>query len=190
MQVALKYLKSTRLTWSRVYGAQGDPQSMLPARDLVLAAIRSRLDEGLHKRIADKNRIVRDWSVFVSWIWHGYWQVTFKATLEEGVTPDQVKTAFDAYLSQLVEAGMSEVNFERLKKRTLALLQRRWERPNKAAFSFLNGIAYHGYDFAWNWLDIVREMTREDTERFLSVFKAEPVRNGTLIRIPGGRINQ
>ena len=58
---------SQRIVWSRLYKADVHWREALPAINLIVSAIRSRLPEGLHDLIAEERRIVSGWSVAITW---------------------------------------------------------------------------------------------------------------------------
>ncbi len=182
-------ISNTNFTWKRIYRAGKNWRNQLAARNLLLKAISSRLPEGLHDRIGEENRIVKNWSISISWPAHGYWQTSFSATLAEGTDVETVKKAINTYLDELATTGISKKSFARLLKRSIRSEKRKWQNPDVAASSFFDDMATYGYRFAWSWPRQLAALNPDDITNFLQGFK-KPLREATLILEPKEPANE
>ncbi len=182
-------VQSTRFSWNRIYHSGKNWKRYLAAKQLLLNAIGSRLSEGLHDRIAEDDRIVRNWSFSIGTPIDGYFSMRFGATLADGADVNQIKLALNAYLAELSQNGVSDKSFARLKKRIKKSIQRKWENPDHAAAGFAGAIADFGYNFAWNWPQEIDATRPQDIADFLNSLK-KPVRDGTLILAPEESTNE
>jgi zinc protease len=174
--------QSIKLSLSKVISGPTSWRAVV-ASSILQDAMRSRLPDGLQDRIAEENRLVQNWSVSVSQLLEGVWQVDFSATVENGVAPETVRAAYEKYFSEFAEKGLSQKSFERLKARNFLLSE--WESP-EARFASLGGDTVEfGYGKAISYLDELGEVKVEDVNALLKILQ-RPGRVGQTLLIPEG----
>jgi predicted Zn-dependent peptidase len=175
-------VRSLRLAVSKIIAGPSSFRSVAAAA-ILQDAIRSRLAEGLQDRIAEENRIVQDFGVSISRLFDGVWQLDFNANLVDGAAPADVRKAFETYMNEFTAKGLSQVSFDRLKKRYS--LYNDWENPATRAGGIANDAMTFSYEKAMNYPDEVQAVTLQDVNDLLSVIN-KPGRVGVLLMKPEG----
>jgi predicted Zn-dependent peptidase len=174
--------RSVKMTLSKIVSAPTTWRSVV-ASSILRDAIRSRLPEGLQDRIAEDNRLVQDWSVSVSRVMDGVWQVDLNAALENGVTPQQVRSAFESYMSSLASSGLSQKSFDRLKARNFLVSE--WEGADGRAYHLGSDTIAFGYDKAISSMDELQKTNLQDVNDLLKAIE-KPGRVGVALLKPEG----
>jgi predicted Zn-dependent peptidase len=174
--------RSLRLSVSKIFTAP-TPWRSVAAAAILQDAIRSRLAEGLHDRIAEENRTVQDFSVGINRLLDGVWQVDFSANLVDGVALADVRKAFDDYMLELSAKGLSQHSFDRLKARYS--LYSDWENPSQRAGGIANDSMTFSYEKALSYPDEVQAVNLQDVNDLLRNIN-KPGRVGILVMKPEG----
>jgi predicted Zn-dependent peptidase len=156
--------KSVKLLVSKLVSAPTTWRG-LAAATILQDAIRSRLPEGLQDKIAEDNRMVQAWSVSISRLMDGLWQVDFSATVENGVEPASVRKAFEKYFAEISATGLSQKSFDRLKARNF--LTSEWESAESRGASLGSDSVVFGYDKAINYMDELKNTELSDVNDLL-----------------------
>ncbi len=174
--------RTIKMTWSKIVAAP-TPWRAVAASSVLADAMRSRLAEGLRDKIADDAGLVQSWSINVGRVSEGIWQIQFAASLQNGVTPAQVQTVLENYLSALAAGGISEQSFERLKKRNFLLSE--WENVDGRVRSLGQDIVDFGYKNATSYLHEIELLELKDVNS-LMVALQKPGRIGVALISPAG----
>jgi zinc protease len=153
------------------------------AASILSDAIRSRLPEGLYDRISEENRLVQNWSISITPQTENVWQVSFNAAIENGVTAEKVRQAFDDYLKDLLKTGLSKKSFSRLKARNFLLSE--WEDASSRASSLGSDIVTFGYKDASRFMDEVKNVQVKDVNALIKALQL-PGRVGVAELQPEG----
>jgi predicted Zn-dependent peptidase len=175
--------RSVKLLVSKLVAAPTSWRS-LAAANVLQDAIRSRLPEGLQDRISEDDRMVQDWSVSVSRLMDGLWQLDFSATVENGVKPETVRATFETYLTTLAATGLSQKSFDRLKARNFLISE--WESAEARGASLGSDTVVFGYDKAINFAEELRKTDLKDVNDLL-VNLGKPGRVGEFQLKPEGQ---
>jgi predicted Zn-dependent peptidase len=174
--------RNIKLTVSKIISAPTSWRAMAAA-SILQDAIRSRLPEGLQERIAEDNRLVQDFSVSVSRLMDGIWQIDFSAAIENSVAPEAVRAAFEKYFAELSATGLSQKSFERLKARNFLVSE--WESAEGRTQSLASDSIMFGYDKAISYRDELQQTKIEDVNDLLKTLQM-PGRVGVLLLKPEG----
>ena len=169
-----------RIRQQRVYCAGTDWRSVLPARDLVLSLIGSRLPQGLQRVLTGYPQIATSWHVDITWAAAGYWILTLDVWLAEGATPPDAVEAVDRYLSALPEAIEPTV-FERLKKRLVRSVDRRESNPRAFGTWLFESVAAFGAEARHRQRPAMARLSRESAVGFAEVLSGTAVREALLV---------
>jgi predicted Zn-dependent peptidase len=174
--------RSIRFSVSKILAAPTSWRSVAAAA-ILQDAIRSRLAEGLQDRIAEENRIVQDFSVNISRLLDGVWQVDFSANLVDSIDPTTVRKAFETYMDELSNTGLSQNSFDRLKARYT--LYNDWENPMQRAGGIANDTMSFSYEKAMNYPAELQAVKLQDVNDLLKAIN-KPGRVGLMILKPEG----
>jgi predicted Zn-dependent peptidase len=174
--------RSIRFSVSKILNAPTSWRSVAAAA-ILQDAIRSRLTEGLQDRIAEEIRIVQDFSVSISRLLDGVWQVDFSANLVDGAAPETVRKAFETYMEEFTKTGLSQKSFDRLKARYS--LYNDWENPTSRAGGIANDTMSFSYEKAKGYPAEVQAVNLQDVNDLLKAIN-KPGRVGIMLLKPEG----
>jgi predicted Zn-dependent peptidase len=175
-------VRSIRFTMTKIVSGPTSWRS-LAAASILRDAIQSRLPDGLHDHLADDAGLVKDWSVSISRLSEGIWQVGFNANLENGIDPAVVRRTIESYMADLGGRGLSQASFKRLKDRNF--LTNEWENADDRVNSIADDAVTFGYDRAISYYDELRRSTLDDVNAVLKTLQG-PGRIGIAILQPKG----
>ena len=87
------------------------------ARNLLASYLGSRLDGSVSDELVEKQQLASDASISFSSLGVGVLWIALQATPAEGVRPEQLKAAMEAYLANLPALGIKPATVERFRKR-------------------------------------------------------------------------
>ena len=174
--------RTTKMTWSKIISAPTSWRAVA-ASSVLADAMRSRLAEGLRDKIADDAGLVQSWNISVGRVSEGIWQMQFTASLQSGVEPQKVKAILENYLSSLATSGISQMSFERLKKRNFLLSE--WENVDGRVRSLGQDIVDFGFKNATSYLHEIELLELDDVNN-LMVALQKPGRVGVALISPAG----
>ncbi|MDE2445347.1 MAG: insulinase family protein [Alphaproteobacteria bacterium] len=182
MQKKSDRVRSPKLTWSKIVTAP-TPWRAVVASSVLGDAMRSRLAEGLHDKIADDAGLVQNWDVRVRRVSEDLWQIQFSASLQPGVKPEDVQSILESYLAGLAKSGLSNASFERLKKRKFLLSE--WENVDGRIRSLGEDMTDFGLKKASGFRQELESLTVDDVNQ-LMVALQQPGRLGFALLTPQG----
>ena len=172
--------RNVKMTWTKLISAPTSWRAVAAAA-ILQDAVRSRLPEGLRDKIADDANLVQDWSIGIGRVDEGLWQISFSASLQHGVEPAQLRKVFEEYLATFAKQGLSQQNFERLRKRDFLLSE--WENLDGRIATLGEATVEFGYAKAISYLDEIKTLQLSDVNALLSVLQ-QPGRVGIALVNP------
>ena len=176
------HVSSTRLIFSKLIPAtQTSKQALVIA--IVEAAMNSRLPEGLTDVISEDAGLVQNFQVSIDGNLPNVLRLDLAANLVDGVSVEQVTSAYQAWLAKLALEGLSEKTFNRIKARFF--LHDEWDDVEERLRALSAMTAEFGFEKASSTRTALQDLKLEDANVLLKLL-AQDGREGLAVLQPKG----